>query len=59
MKELLEEYITEALQLREQIGLLTALVAFQTDDPFTVTLEELRITAVPAIQVEDGVVSIG
>ena len=59
MKELLEEYVMEAMQLRSELDLLRRIVSYMHEDSLEIPLEELGVIAVVAIQVEDGVVSVG
>ncbi len=59
MKQLLEEYIIEAVQMREQIGLLSAIIAWDFEDAYEVDLVSLQSTTPVDIKVTDGIVSIG
>jgi hypothetical protein len=62
MKELLESYVTEAVQLREQVELLARIVGLAYDaeglTPAEIPLGDL-VVAPPNIRVEKGVVYIG
>ncbi len=59
MKELLEEYVMEAMQMRQELDLLRRIISAELDTPLELDLDSLRMVAVVAIQVEDGKVQIG
>lgn len=56
MKELLEEYVVEAQNLRQQVALLLRVMGAVLDDEYEVTLRELEDTTPAGVRVEDGIV---
>lgn len=68
MKELLEEYILEAMELRNQAEFLARLVSVlheeltdmhEDDEYMPVTVAELKTVTVTDIKIEEGVVHFG
>lgn len=59
MKELLESYIVEKLQLQEQVELLSRIITYLDGDTFGVTVEELQEQPPLVVRVEDGMVYVG
>jgi len=57
MKELLEQYVMEAVQMREQQDLLVTLVGtLLVRDKHEVSLEDLKETTPPKIEITNGIV---
>ncbi len=69
MKQLLEEYLIETLQLREQTELLGRLIAVMRNDlitediwernPTEIPMTELQAVTPPDIRIEDEVLHLG
>jgi hypothetical protein len=54
MKQLLEEYVVEAQQLRNQVGLLLRIMGKLLDDEYVISIEELETTDPASVHIEDG-----